>query len=222
MKHKQDGSINFLFLFIVSLSLFFLALIFGIWSYAMAQKYKNNVDQIVSQKVSVAKSQQQTADNKAFAIEQQNPYTTYYGPQDYGSLNISYPKNWSSYVNTGPNSNYPIDGYFFPGTLPSVNESDPVDFALRIRVINTPYSQELQQYSSFQKGGNVTISAYSLPKLPSIVGVKVVGKLIDNNQKTGTVIILPLRNGTLEFWTEGSQYQSTFINNILPSISFSP
>ena len=222
MKHKQDGSINFLFLFIISLALFFLAVIFGVWSYATAQKYKNNVDQIVSQKVSAAKSEQQTTDNKAFAIAEQNPFTTYVGPQAYGSIKISYPKNWSSYVNTSSNSNYPIDGYFYPGVLPSVNDSDPVEFALRIRVLNTSYSQELQQYNGFQQGGNITISAYALPKMPSIVGVKVSGKLIDNSQKTGVVIILPLRSGTLEFWTEGSEYQSTFLNNILPSISFSP
>ncbi len=222
MKHKHDGSINFLFLFIVALCLFFLSLIFGIWSYATAQKYKNNVDQIVNADVSTAKTQQQISDNKAFAIAEQNPFTTYYGPQAYGSLVVSYPKNWSSYVNTTTNNNYPVDGYFYPSTLPSVHDSDPVDFALRIRVLNMTYSQELQQYAGLQNGGNVQISAYSLPKMPSIVGVKVVGSLLNNNQKQGTVIILPLRSNTLEFWTEGNQYQSTFINNILPSISFSP
>ena len=222
MKHNQNGKISFLFLFVVSSTLFVLAVVFGVWSYSLAQKYKNNVDQIVSSNVQTAKRQQQISDNKQFMVAEQNPFTSYIGPQTYGSINISYPKNWSSYVSTTGNNNYPVDGYFYPATLPSVHESNPTDFALRLRVVPILYSQVLQQYNAFEQGGNVTVSAYALPKLPSIVGVKVVGKLLDNTLKTGTVIILPLRNNTLEIWTEGNAYQNIFVNNILPSVTFSP
>ena len=221
MKLNQNGSSSNLLLPIVILSILLIAsLIFAGWSFSGRQKYKNNTGQITASAVTAAEQQQQTKDAATYKLEAEQPLTTYDGPEAYGSLVVNYPKNWSSYVDTTNDSGSPVDGYFFPGTLPSVNDNSATNFALRIQVESNSYSDTLQQYSSQQQAGLVTVSPYSLPKPPNVVGVKVVGTLLNN--KSGTLIILPLRNTAVEIWSEGNQYLTDFNNNILPNFSFSP
>ncbi len=220
MKHNQNGFSTLLFSFIATIILLIVVIVFSVWAYSGRQKYKNNVRDIVNAAVNKAVANQKNIDNQQFLVAEQSPYTAYYGPQSYGSLVVQYPKTWSSYVNT-TGGNYPLDGYFFPGTLTSVSDNSPVNFALRIRVDNEPYSQVISQYSSLQSSGLVTVSSYSLPKVPSVVGVKVTGQMLSNAQKNATDIILPLRSQTLEIWTEGGSYLSNF-NTILQSLVFSP
>ena len=94
-------------------------------------------------------------------------------------------------------------------------------FALRLEVNTQTYDQVLAQYTTLAQQGAVTITPYSLPKVPSVVGVKVTGT-IEPNVKSGIMVILPLRSTTLQAWTESPQYESNFNTLILPNLSFSP
>ena len=220
MKLNQNGSSTGLIISLVTISVLFIGSVaFGFWAYSGRQNYKNNANQLISTAVSNAKQEQQQVDNKAFFVEEQKPLIKYVGPQSYGTITVYYPRNWSSYVNTSSNG-YPVDGYFFPGTLPSVTDSGSVNFALRLQVDPQPYSTTLAYYSSEVTNKLATVTAYSLPKVSNVVGVKVVGELQNNTH--GTIVILPLRNETLEVWTEGTAYLSEFNTDILPNLSFSP
>lgn len=222
MKHNQNGSILTIVLLVVSVLLLFTFLGLFIWAFEGMQNYKNNTTQIVSQAVDNAKKNQLSIDNKNFAIQSELPLVSYVGPEEYGSLTVYYPKNWSGYVDTSGNSNYPIDGYFFPGVLPSVSDSSTINFALRIRIDPQSYSNVLQGYINLEQSNLVKVTTFSLPKVPSVIGVEVTGQMMDNNLKQSTDIILPLRNETLEIWTEGNQFINTFDSQIIPNISFSP
>ncbi|HET6924908.1 MAG TPA: hypothetical protein VFH39_03710 [Candidatus Saccharimonadales bacterium] len=92
-------------------------------------------------------------------------------------------------------------------------------FALRTQVVGQAYSDVLQNINNTQ-GDKVT--PYSLPKLPKIVGVRVDGPLLNDQTKSGSTIILPLRDKTLLVWTESSQFMGDFNNYILPNLTFSP
>jgi len=222
MKLNQYGSTKGITIgLIVSVMLLVFTLVFGLWAFSGRQKYKNNTEQLISSAVGVAKQQQQTADNKGFAIASENPLTQYVGPQAYGTISLWYPKNWSGYVNTTQGSGgIPVDGYFYPGVLPTVQDSTTFNFALRLQVSNESYSQVLQAFQGEQQNGQATVTTYSLPKVPSVVGVKIVGQL--TNGSSGTLVVLPLRSEALEVWTEGNAYLPQFNNYILPNLSFSP
>lgn len=223
VKHNQDGAINGL---VVSLIFAILLLIgagaFGAWAYMGRQDYKNNSDAKAAVAVTAAKSQEDKIKDAQFAEAAKQPLKTYQGPEAYGSLVVNFPKTWSGYVDdTGTGSSL-VDGYFAPGVVPSATSQNSV-FALRVQVLNQQYAQAMQSFSGQQQNGQLTISAYALPKLPKIVGAKVVGQVNSNqNQATVTMIVLPLRSQTLEIWTQGSQYLADFNNNILPNFSFSP
>lgn len=220
INHNQDGAVNGI---VISLVLTVLILVgavgFGVWAYGERQDYKNNVDQKISIAVSDAEKKLSAKKDLEFAEKAKDPFDLYTGPEAYGSLKIEYPKTWSGYVeDTGSGSNL-VEGYFAPGVVPD-KQGEKSTFALRVQVINERYSEVVKQLDSQVKAGKLTISAYSLPKLPKVVGIKADGQLSD--QKTVHMVVLPLRSETVQIWTEGDQYLKDFNENILPNFSFSP
>jgi len=221
IKHNQDGAVSGL---LISLILVVLLLIssagFGYWAFTGRQDYKNNTDAKIAVAVQVATQKESTAKDAAFAEAIKNPLATYAGPENYGSIIVKYPKTWSAYVDDTGSGSALVDGYFAPGTVPALTGKSSI-FALRVQVINQSYSQVLQNLSNQQQSGQVTVSAYALPKVPSVTGVKVIGN-ISSDTTNVTMVIIPIRSQTLQIWTEGSQFVNDFNNYILPNFSFSP
>lgn len=220
IKHNQDGAVNGL---LVSLIFAVLLLIgaagFGVWAFGSRQDYKDHTDAKVSAAVGVAKQQESAVKDLEFAEASKNPLKTYSGPEAYGSIVLNYPRTWSGYVDDTGKGSALVDGYFSPGVVPSISDQSSV-FALRVQVINQPYDQVLQNFSSQQQAGKLTATAYALPKVAKTVGVELNGQISD--QVTATMVVLPLRSETLEIWTEGTQYVADFNKYILPNFSFSP
>jgi hypothetical protein len=203
------------------LSIFFLiaAMVFGVWAYMQMLDYKNNSDAKVAAAVVVAKQDEDQVKDAAFAEAEKQPLATYQGPSTYGSISVSYPKTWSAYVIDTRNSSPYIDGYFHPGTVPDANGQSSV-FALRVQVVQDAYSDVLNQFSTGVKNGTVKVAPYDDPRVPSVIGVRVDGRLTTTT--SGSMIILPLRNMTLKVWTEAPQFENDFNNNVLPNLTFRP
>lgn len=222
LKHNQDGSVSGVGIsLIIAIVLLVGAIGFGAWAFNSRQDYKDNVDAKINTAVTAAVAREDKIKDAQFAEDYKKPFKIYQGPEAYGSLMVSYPKTWSAYVDDSGKGKALVDGYFAPNTVPSIIDKNSV-FALRVLVIDQPYTQALQQFTSQQSTGKLTISAYALPKLPKVVGVKAVGQLSSSQASNVTMIVLPLRSQTLEFWTEGSQYLNDFNNYILPNFTFSP
>lgn len=230
LRQNQTGAISAAAIWLVLTILLLIgALIFGGWAYSSRQDYKNNVDAKINAAVTIAKQQEATAKDKAFAEAEKSPLKTYNGPEAYGSIVLQYPKTWSGYVaeasqNSG-SSGTQLDGYFYPGVVPSVENQTSV-FSLRLQVVSKSYSETIENLNQRAKSENPpTVSPYALPKVPKAVGVRVDGTLpisSGSDDKTGSMVILPLRSQTLQLWTEGSQFTNDFNNIILPNFSFSP
>lgn len=220
IKHNQDGAVNGVLVSLIMAVVLLIATL-GVagWAIAGREDYKNNSDQKVAAAVKVAKEKQSAIKDLQFAEDAKNPLKSYAGPEAYGSLKFQFPKTWSGYVDDSGNGNALVDGFFAPGVVSSITDENSV-FALRTQVLNQTYADVLQNLSGQQQSGKVTIKAYSLPKLPKIVGVQVTGEI--EQGKTVTMVVLPLRSQALQIWTEGTQYVDDFNKNILPNFSFSP
>ena len=220
IKHNQDGAANGLVISLIFAVLLLVGAIgFGGWAYTQMQDYKNNSDEKVAAAEEVATQKESAVKDKQFAEVSKSPLKTYAGPAAYGSLIIQYPKSWSGYVDDTGTGNALVAGYFNLGVVPSTTDQKSV-FALRTEVVNQPYSQVLQTLSSQQQAGKLKVSAYSLPKMHKVVGVMATGEIGEN--KTVTMVVLPLRSQTVKIWTEGTQYIGDFNKYILPNFSFSP
>lgn len=220
-KHNQDGAISGAVISLVFCVLLLLGAIgFGAWAYTSRQDYKNNSDQKAAAAADVAVKQEDVKKDKQFAEDYKKPLKIYQGPDSSGSMHIEYPKTWSGYVVDSSTSGAPtMDGYFAPGVVPSKDDQSSI-FALRVQLVTQSYSDLVKSLATQQQAGTVSVKAYALPKLPKVVGVEVTGSI--SNQKTGTMVMLPLRSQTLQIWTEGNQYIDDFNNNILPNFSFAP
>lgn len=220
---NEQGAVNgVLISLILSVLLLLGAIGFAGWAFTSRQDYKNNTDEKIAAAVTVAKQQEGTAKDTQFAQDEKKPLRTYNGPEAEGSLAISYPKTWSGYVDDSAQGESALDGYFYPGIVPSLTAQDSI-FALRVQVLSQTYDQVAKNVLSQNSSENTAppvISPYSLPKLPKVVGIKIKGTL--PNQKQGEMIILPLRSQTLQVWAETSQFTPDFEANILPNFNFSP
>lgn len=203
---------------LVSLCLL-LALGFGGWAFAQMLDYKNHTDAKVVQAVAVAKQDEDKVKDAAFAEAEKQPLREYDGPSAYGSVKVLYPKTWSAYVSDKDTNSPYVDGYFYPSFVPDIQASSSV-FALRVSVVQNSYSAEMSRFSTYVQQGQAKVAPYKLPKVPSVVGSRVDGQL--PNGKSGSMIILPMRNMTLEVWTEAPQFMNDFEQNILPNLSFLP
>lgn len=219
-KHNQLGAGNGLvFSLILAVVLLIGAIGFGGWAYKERQDYKDNVDQKIQVAVDEATQKTSALKDKQFAEEFKSPLRVYRGPDAYGALNLSFPKTWSGYVDDTGSGSALVDGYFYPNIVPKIND-DKSTFATRVQVLSQNYTSSLQSIKSQQQADKVKVSAYALPKMPKVVGVRVTGQL--DNKKDVDLIILPLRTYTVKLWTEGNQFRNDFNRYIVPNFSYSP
>lgn len=203
--------------FIVSLVFLASAGGFGVWAYLERQDYKYNSDQKAAEAAEEAAAQQEVEDEARFVEEEKYPLKPYVGPSQFGSVRLEYPKTWSGYVINKASGQTPISWYMHPNVVPDVSSNI---FALRVEVVDTPYSSSLSGFDNDAENGAVTITPYKLPKVENVVGSRVDGEVSRDIQ--GSLILLPLRNMTLKIWTESPDYVADFNNIVLPTITFSP
>lgn len=217
-RFDERGTFNILIIPIVVLAILFIAATsFAIWAFSGRQDYKNNVDEKIATANAKVIEETKIAEQKVYAEEIQRPYVSYVGPDSFGGLTILHPKTWSVYVgsNLSTNANG-LDVYMNPASVPSVSDQNAT-YALRAKVLNQAYSSAIQRYSRDTK---VTVSAYQAEKVPGVVGIRVEGQI--DAKKQGTMIVLPLRDKTLQIWTESAAHLETFNTVILPNLTFNP
>ncbi|OVE79264.1 hypothetical protein BVY00_00890 [bacterium G20] len=221
MRHSQNGSVAsvgaLVFLTIALVG----ALVFASWAYKGRQDYKNNSDQKAITAAYAATKIQAAELQKAFALQESRPTKTYKGSTTYGTVTFDYPKTWSGYVDEST-ANEPINGYFYPGIVPGLQSKTA--YALRVELVVTDYTSILQQHDSQVKDGSVKASAYVPLKMVGVANVQPGTRLdgaLDQNTR-GSMVIIKVRDKTLQIYTESNDFLSDFNNTILASLTFAP
>ncbi len=195
------------------------AIIFGVWAFVGRQDYKNNVDQKIAAATEVAKAEQKVADQKIFDEEEKDPYKTFTGPAEFGSISISYPKTWDVYADiktTGGEGGY-IEAYAYPDLVPAINNETL--YSLRIQLRGQAFVDAVNSFEGRVNDGTVKSSPFRAAKVPEVLGVRLDGAIEDG--KTGSMVILPVRNKTLRIWTEHNNFLVDF-NKVIESLDFTP
>lgn len=214
LNRDESGALNILLIpLIISVLCFFAALGFGIWAYAERTDYKNNSDKKVEAAVVVANQKLSSEKDNEFLEKEKFPLDIYKGPAESGSLQVSYPKTWSAYIATEEDPVF----IFGPKYVPAGEETAQ---ALRISIESTPYNEAISGYDGQIQDGKLRATAYSLPKVPGVVGLKFDGELEEG--KTASMVVLPLRDKTLKISSELPDRFNDFNKIILPNLVFSP
>jgi hypothetical protein len=192
---------------------------FGVWAFMERDTYKNKTDKVVTQAVDIAKQEVSDQKDKDFLEKEKEPLQPYAGPAAYGSVTLKYPKTWSAYVNEeSGNGATPIDGYFHPDFVPGLQSGK--QFALRLHVLNQAYDQALKKYESSIKAGKIKAAPYVAPKVPNITGMRLEGEI--EQGKFGVLIVLPLRDKTVQVGTETKDFVKDLDTLVLPNFTFIP
>lgn len=189
-----------------------------VWAFMAMTDYKLNSDEKAAAAVKVAVMQEASRKDNEFLEKEKSPVKTFVGSDTFGGVTFSYPKTWSSYVVQSEKAAAPVDGYFHPDVVPDI--AGNTAYALRVRVLNKTYDQHLKSLEGKIKQGKVTLTAYNPLKQKSVVGVRVDGEV--NVGQKDHMIILPLRDKTIEISTESDQFKNDFDKIILETLNFTP
>lgn len=224
-KDSQAGSTSVI-IAVVSTILLIGVSVFAAWAFSGRQDYKNNVTPKINAAVDAAKTAQANQDKQKFDQEAKNPNKTYTGSSTYGSISFKYPKTWSAYVDES-NAQQPLEGYFYPDKVPGVQSNTA--YALRVELVSTAYAQVVQSLSSQVKQGKVRAAAYVPPMMVGKAnvqpGTRFDGAVVTNSTGTalqGSLIVIAVRDKTMEFSTQDPAFLPDFNNTILPSLNFIP
>lgn len=219
MVQKKRNKLNMWLVICVVLSVF-LTIFIGlfVWAYMGRQDYKNNVTPKIDAAVKVAVQNEDSRKDNEFVQKEKSPFKTFIGPDTFGGVTFNYPKTWSAYVINDDKAPIPLDGYLHPNYVPSIGGSTA--YALRIRVLDKQYSEELKTYEPKTKQGKITATAYVAKNQPKVIGTRLDGEV--NTGQKDHMVILPLRDKTLEISTESDQFIDDFEKIILDSFNFTP
>ncbi|MCB9823129.1 hypothetical protein H6800_02545 [Candidatus Nomurabacteria bacterium] len=170
---------------------------------------RDNVNQKISNAVEIAETEQREKLDKDFAEREKIPNKTYTSPSIYGSVKLTFPKTWSSFVTDTGSS---IDYYGHPDYVPSKG----VNYALRMNVSTKKFASEIKSYDAEVKKGD--LKAVSIT-VSGTTGTRLDGLLKKDQQ--GTMVIFPLRDKTLKVWTENKDFAADF-ESVLKQLTFVP
>lgn len=215
MTLNQSGAMNVLLIpLVMSVTLLIGAIGFGFWAYSSQQDYKNNSDQKAAAAVAVATERTKSEKDNEFLQKEKEPLKDYTSPVQFGSFSLKYPKTWSAYSDERSDRQTLL---MQPDVISS-NTNTP--YALKVEVLDQPYTQMITQLNNDIKVGKLTASAYSLAKVPDVIGIRIDGKL--TNDKTGAAVYLPLREKTIRIASEAPDKVADLNNIILPNFEFKP
>jgi hypothetical protein len=223
-KQSQQGSTSVVLCIVFGILLLGASGFAG-WAFLGRQDYKNNSDKKSDAAVAAAKKTQAEELQKKFDEDYKNPNKTYQGPVSFGTVTFNYPKTWSAYVDEN-SSNEPINGYFYPDKVPSVQSGSA--YALRAELLTTSYPQVIRQYDSFIKQGKLKASAFVPPKMVGVTNVQPGTKLdgavsqSSTGPHTGSMVIVQVRDKTLRIYTESTTFLNDYNNIVLPSLTYVP
>ncbi len=215
---KSKSGLGLILTLVFFILLFIGAAAFAAYAYTSMLDYKDKSDQKSAKAVAIAIKQEDTKKDNEFTEKEKSPYKTYQGPTSYGSVNITYPKTWSAYIEEKDRDNTPVNGYFHPNFVPATNGGTA--FALRIEVTNQAYDQVLKTFDSNVKAGKVTVRPFVAKNVPGVTGARVDGEI--EREKKGSMILLPLRDKTIKVYAEAQQFVPDFDNIVLANLKFSP
>lgn len=214
IRNKQEGEVNFLLVSLIFTIVFLLILAgFAAWAFASRQDYKNNSDQKAAAAAEVAKKNAEAAKDNEYLEKQKYPLKSYIGADDLGRISFLYPKTWSGYISTGSENSFIFDQDVVYAGENSLH-------ALKVSIVDNEYNDVINQFEGQVQQGVLSAKAYSLPKVPSVVGVRFDGEV--QTGQPGALVVLPLRDKTIEIACQIPDRISDFNKIVLPNVTFNP
>ena len=176
---------------------------------------KNERDEFATAQVEKASDSFEKDIEAKYFQKEKEPFLDFDGPELLGGITFKYPKTWSVMVEQSVSDNEQINAYLHPGIIRFDDESSR-SYALRMQLIKDTYSAALEPYIDLVKEGKLKSKAVVFN---GTEGVRLDGQLSEEDR--GSMVILPLRDKTMKFWTESPDFIDDY-NTILETFLFNP
>lgn len=214
-KAAKAGNNSSLIKTVVIIFLTFLLVGAGFLAYYFYNEYtvaKTDVDSQIAQAVVAREKEITDKLEKEFAEREKNPYRTFTGPSDYGSLSLKYPKTWSAYIDKDAVNGGDFEAYLHPAEVSPV--SDKTINALRVTIESTSFESVTNRYKSLVEKNVLTASVISVG---GVDATRYDGQL--SNSLVGSVVIFKIRDKIVSLQTDAEIYREDF-DNILKTVTF--
>jgi hypothetical protein len=220
MKYKSGEVSIFMVLMIVFIVLFVAAGSVAVWSYLNYVEKRDNVDTIVAYEVAVARREQADELEADFIEREKQPNLVFSGPEEYGSLNFSYPRTWSVYeASTDASRNPGYQAFLHPIVVPSITDNQS-RFALRVTISGSNIDTMMRNYSRGISDGTITsIALSSIGQQANVTGIRLDGAI--TRDIIGSLIMFGVRDRTIILQTDADAFRADF-DAIISTITFVP
>ena len=212
---KMRGAVNSQLLIIIAL-LFVIVVLSGLsaWLYMQYDEQKTDVDSKIAIAETAAKKQQAEDDEVKMKAVEEEPNREFAGPEDYGRLSFSYPKNWSVYVDEDPSAGASrYSAYLHPVVVPPI-KAQATRLALTVKIETIAYDKALDVFrSNIQKGdlrsSPITVNDHE--------GTRLDGAL--SNEIRGSAVLFRVRDKTITITSQAETFKEYF-DTIIKTIDF--
>lgn len=181
------------------------------WAFMNYRAERDSVQQQINTAVQAALEEQAAELQAEFQAQLEADTVQFRGPDVLGRPIFAYPKNWSVYQETG-SGRVQLDVTIHPKAITDTTAA----FALRFQVQDREYDSVLGSFQKRVEDGDATSKPASYG---GVDGVRINGEI--GNNVFGTLVLLPVRDKTILFWTESDNYLSVY-ERALESLQLSP
>jgi cytoskeletal protein RodZ len=210
-KLDQKGHFNVLIIPLVVVGLLLITTaVLSVMYYGKFTEQRDKNQPLINAAVTEATNTQKTKLETEFTAREKEPYKNYTTPSELGSVKLTFPKTWSSYVISKGSS---LDYYGHPNYVPSTG----VNYALRMNILTSDFSNAIKSYDAAVQKGTLKATAV---RVSGVTGTRLDGFLKPDQQ--GSMVIFPLRDKVLKIWTESNDYKADFDNVVVKNLTFVP
>lgn len=187
----------------------------AIWAFTQYSDMKNNFDSRLAASAEEASKSLETQYEQKYQDRLKEPYLTFNGPADYGSVKFSYPKTWNLYIAkdiTASNYSGDYEAYLNPDAVPAVSTTQP--FALRVNIVAKNYDSVVAEYANSVKNGDLKSKSATID---GVTGTRLDGKFTKDIE--GAAILVKIRDKTLIMRTDKTSFVADF-DKIMTSVTF--
>ena len=186
----------------------------AIWALMNYQEAQTNVDGKIGEAVALAKKEQAEEDEVKFAEREKEPRREFIGPDDYGRLSFTYPKTWSVYIEKDARRGGSYEAYLHPIQVPSLEDKETQQVALRLQILDQDYTEHLRQYEDRLKKGDLRSENFSVN---GENGIRLDGNFTEKIR--GAAVIFKIRDKTVVLRTDADSLKPDF-DTLIRTITF--
>lgn len=180
-----------------------------LYFYAQAQTANSSLSQAKKEAATAARADQKKADALSQEIALESPFRSYQAPDEFGSFNVKFPKNWSARLSESASGQVQVNLSVNPDFIRYKDDvTQPV--ALRVRLIKQNSNSFIAEFADAVKSGAIKKSAIIVSGQN---GIALTGHFTDITQNKSDfvrLVAVPVRDKVLVFTCENGLYTSQF------------